>query len=340
MARIHRRAGAARSGVLATIAALVVALGATLAGAPPVGAAGAAVSKAPEASRTVAVSTPVTTSSGKALTLGVTAELSSQRTVAVSLGTRDGVEKHEWTFRAPAGSISIDDQGRGSVTLKGARTGGLGAVAITFAPAGPKQTQRCGGQVRATQRDVSVSGSVSLDSETPQWGGVTGVADFTGPAAVTWAYAVDCPTKATPCVTERGWSTYTERGPAYATISGTRSGTGAVVDAARFTRLSTPAGAVRSDLLHAGSLTAPTFAFPGAGARVTAYGDQGSVLVRSAAASDLYTTACGGNGVQERTSWAARVSNGAQPFVLPTEVFGNFRIGDGASATIVRNRPR
>lgn len=335
--------------IVAAVAAAALTTACVVASAPAVTAAPTAAPtvssarsarSAPEAARTLDLATPVTSSTGRALTLGVTAALTATSAdVTVSLATRDGAEQHAWRFRAGGDQVAIDDRGRGSVALGAIGTGGRGKVRLRFVPGGASTTHRCGGQTSAVDRPVRVSGRVAFDTQTSAWGSVggsAGVGDFSGPAAVTWTYALDCPAASTPCRTDTAWSTYTERGPSYTAIRGSRSGARAEITALRYTSLGTPSGALRTDRVTAADVRRPVFAFPGAAARVTAYGDSGSVLVRSADTPDTATTACRGGGVQKQRTWAAEATNGSDPFALPAQLFGGFRIADGAQATLTR----
>ena len=293
-----------------------------------------------QSSSTLAARTVLTSTTGKRLTLSVTASGTS-RGSTVTIGVAQGNESHLWSFKARAADVKIGSTGGGTVTLSNAQTGNRGRLSLRITPQATIGTRRCGTQVVSRSRPVAVSGIAFFTTGTA-WGNVgrsTRAIALAGANNVTWAYDVTCPTSTPSCTTSLTWSTFRSTATSTEGISGSSNGTTASITAFRSLTLSVPAGASRTDVVTVRSAPVPTFSQDGTSASLTATNGTGRVSVAgSGGFSDSSPCRTGTTtGTQQDTSWFGTATNGATPFRVGAQVLGAFTVKDGSTASISRS---
>ncbi|MDR7360634.1 hypothetical protein [Nocardioides marmoribigeumensis] len=283
--------------------------------------------------------TTLTSTSGKKIVFSVSGYSYSDGTT-VSLSMANGTESHSWSYKARAADLTMDSTGKGTLTLTSTQTGDRGRVKLSFRPTDPAKTTSCGGQVSSKTRKVAVSGIAFAKSATKAWGNVGKASSSItfGTGSVSWSYdnPNPCPSPKPPCASSLSWSVTRSSATSYQGISGYRTGTKASAYAYRNVKLSSPAGAYRSDSRSLSSVTLPTFKGTAASATLVAKAGGGSATLTGKNGYS-YTNPCGTSGTLKSTSWSqATAKNGSPALKIPTQIYPAFVAANTDSAYFSR----
>lgn len=277
-------------------------------------------------------STEMTSSSKKKLTASVSASKAAKGAPFFYIAlTRGGDEQHAWSFPAPSSAFDISKKAAGKLTLTSKQTGGMGKVALKVEPDGAMKSQKCGGEVYAKSRNVTIAGTFFFDSDS-KWGKVgkkTKPTKFRTAHTVYFSYDVDCPPTESQCSSGLSWSTSFGNGKQYTYLGATKTGSSSSVYAYRSTELAKPEGARRHDSAW-GTGSAPVLTVASdESASMKIHGVSGSGTLTDPSPGQTSSYPCK-NGTQHSTYWwGGTVTNDATPVKLPAQVFGDFTVPDG-----------
>jgi hypothetical protein len=292
-----------------------------------------------------------TSSTGKTLTLVLTATHGSPSTMAATVAHTGSPESHTWTFQLPSPSDITYDTGTGLGSLKtGTSISSFGSVSLNLKAAGKVVSVGCG-RTRTSQQPVTVTGTLTfktLSSGAARWGLVGGATPitFTGRNVISIPDGADklCGSTLPPCVIGVDWEAHNIVSTGFTQLVGddttTNGVTTSTVTALRTTNLTSPTGAVRTDHSTIG-VSAPTFTASGTTAKVTVPASgpllTGSATFASTSENAMLPLACGLPGQRSaKTAWLATYTNGAQPLTVHAEIDGNFHLtnvaGESSSA--------
>ena len=248
---------------------------------------------------------------------------SSTSYLSLAVATPSGSERHSWFIPVPASSLSLDSNGKGSLTIGSKKLGDFGSIDLKVTPLKPATYTTCQKTRVAKNRKVSVDGVLDFNTGT-KWGHVGSHSfHFADPSYVNWQYqtTAHCSSGSItpPCAAGKGFGahhtdtttydstnlySYSYNGKYY--LSGSRS-----------VSLSAPVGASRTDIGQR-TMQAPSLSVkPDGSAVMKVVAGKGSAKLTGPVASDPYTQKCGHQGKHMKsTSWDSSYTNGAHKLAV------------------------
>lgn len=351
----------ARRRALALAAAGAAALGSGLVAAPGLSAAAPTSAPAVQSVALETSQTAVTSSTGHALRVQVTASqtqplspgqaTSGQVSVVLSTGTSDKSEIHEWRFEDADGALNVDSTSSGRLSLPGPEIAPFGKLNLTITPVGSATTQSCEGTPRSQTQNVTVAGTFFFDTMSTgknAWGTVGKDSKgftFAATNTVTTTYVNVNPAACLPdfanlpCSASLFWQSAPNDD---LSLSGAKAGKHGSIFASRTTDLNAPVDAKRIDEAYgtSGKLVLGTSGRAASLSVRARSNSKGSAKLSAKKHGKPFSVNCKKSGksrVQTSTTWSnARFHNGGTPLAVKAQIFGAIKVPNNGSAEIVR----
>jgi len=287
--------------------------------------------------------------------------------VTIIRETAAGEEDHTWMFPIKASDLTLTSAAKGALKLTTKEISPFGALSLTMTPKSDPTTQKCDGTAAASTTPVKLVGSFFFNtrsSATGDWGKVgyknsDKTFTFHGKNTVTRMFAggakclnasmgdITMGDTTLPCVSSVIWDASTPT----VDLNGIEMYGVNLVAGSRFAALHEPTGAMRLDAVF-GMVPAPTLTLspnaivPSAfDALLVAVGhgstSTGAATLFSQNAATPETAPCGsGRKTVRATAWPDAIyHNGAVPFAMKAQAFGDIHATNNATATLIAIAP-